>query len=183
MKQCRQANADKKAWNSSKNLCKILEKNMPVSTLLKRYNMLKAKVVAFDRSFFKIFALRFSKESVETPSCQRPKTAQRTLFLPVEVNNCFPINGIVEAYEWGNLPTRSQFKHRFWFLADTPVIALFAKIMMIADSFHLSNLREDVHWTISLFQLSVWFEKGIAAWYCLFGNKYWFQMTETGFAK
>ncbi len=49
------------------------------------------KVVAFDRSPFKLFTLRFSNKSVQTPSCERPRTAQRTLFLSFESNNCFPI--------------------------------------------------------------------------------------------
>ncbi len=33
------------------------------------------KVVAFDRSPFKLFTLRFSNKSVQAPSCERPKTA------------------------------------------------------------------------------------------------------------
>ncbi len=49
------------------------------------------KVVAFDKSPFKLFTLRFSTKSVQAPSCKRPKTTQRTLFLSVEINNCFPI--------------------------------------------------------------------------------------------
>jgi hypothetical protein len=38
------------------------------------------KVVAFDRSPFKLFSLKFSTKSVQTPSCERHKTAPRTLF-------------------------------------------------------------------------------------------------------
>jgi hypothetical protein len=49
------------------------------------------KVVTFDRSPFKVFSLRFSKKSVQAPSCKRTKTTQRTLFLSFEMNNCFPI--------------------------------------------------------------------------------------------
>jgi hypothetical protein len=49
------------------------------------------KVAAFDRSPFKLFSLRFSAGSVQAPSCERPKTTQRTLFLSFESNNCFPI--------------------------------------------------------------------------------------------
>jgi hypothetical protein len=48
-------------------------------------------LVSFDWSRFRLFMLKFSKESVQTPSCERPKTAQRTLFLSFEINNCFPI--------------------------------------------------------------------------------------------
>jgi len=39
------------------------------------------KVVAFGRSPFKLFMLRFSNKSVQYPSCERPRTAPRTLFL------------------------------------------------------------------------------------------------------
>ncbi len=49
------------------------------------------KEVAFDRSPFKVFSLRFSKKSVQAPSCKRPKTTQQTLFLSFEINNWFPI--------------------------------------------------------------------------------------------
>jgi hypothetical protein len=39
-------------------------------------------LVSFDWSRFKLF----SKESVQALSCERPKTAQRTLFLSFEIN-------------------------------------------------------------------------------------------------
>ena len=45
------------------------------------------KVRAFDRSLFKLFTLRFSSKSVQAPSCDKPKTTQRTLFLSFEINN------------------------------------------------------------------------------------------------
>jgi hypothetical protein len=48
-------------------------------------------VVSFDRSPFKLFSLKFSNNSVQAPSCERPKTAQRTLFLFIANNNCFQI--------------------------------------------------------------------------------------------
>jgi hypothetical protein len=47
-------------------------------------------LVSFDWPRFKLFTLKFSKESVQTPSCERPKTAQQTLFLSFEINNCYP---------------------------------------------------------------------------------------------
>ncbi len=49
------------------------------------------KVVAFNKSPSKPFTLSFSTKSVQAPSCKRPKTTQRTLFLSFEINNCFPI--------------------------------------------------------------------------------------------
>ncbi len=44
------------------------------------------KVVAFDKPPFKLFTLRFSTKSVQAPSCKRPKTTQRILFLLFESN-------------------------------------------------------------------------------------------------
>jgi hypothetical protein len=49
------------------------------------------EVVAFDRSPFKLFTLRFSDKSVQAPSSERPKTTQRTLFLSFEINYCLQI--------------------------------------------------------------------------------------------
>jgi hypothetical protein len=39
------------------------------------------ELAAFDRSPFKLFSLKFSNKSVQAPSCERHKTAPRTLFL------------------------------------------------------------------------------------------------------
>ncbi len=44
--------------------------------------------VLFNRSRFKLFTLRFSNKSMQAPSCERPKTTQRSLFLVFEYNNC-----------------------------------------------------------------------------------------------
>jgi hypothetical protein len=52
----------------------------------------RSTMVLFDRSHFKLFSLRFSNKSVQAPSCERPKTTQRTLFLSFEINNCIPIS-------------------------------------------------------------------------------------------
>jgi hypothetical protein len=55
---------------------------------------------------------------------------------------------------------RCEFKHRYWFFADTPnvawALALFEKIYNGEPIFTVfSNIGEDVHCTIPLFQLSV----------------------------
>ncbi len=72
---------------------------LPLNDLIK-YSSLKVftnekrgglKVVAFDKSPSKLFTLIFLTKSVQAPSCKRPKTTQRTLFLSFEINNCFPI--------------------------------------------------------------------------------------------
>ncbi len=49
------------------------------------------RVISFDRSPFKLFSRKFSKESVQAPSCERHKTTQRTLFLLFANNYWFPI--------------------------------------------------------------------------------------------
>jgi hypothetical protein len=40
---------------------------------------------------FKIFTLKFSNKSVQSSSCERPKTAQQTLFILIANKKCFPI--------------------------------------------------------------------------------------------
>jgi hypothetical protein len=48
-------------------------------------------VVSFDRACFKLFSRKFSNKLVQSLSCERPKTATRTLFLLFANSNCFPI--------------------------------------------------------------------------------------------
>jgi hypothetical protein len=47
--------------------------------------------ISFNRSPFKLFLRKFSKESVQAPSCERPRTSPRTLFVSFANNNCFQI--------------------------------------------------------------------------------------------
>ncbi len=49
------------------------------------------RLVLFDRSSFKLFSLKFSSKMVQAPSCERPKTTQRTVFLLFANNYWFPI--------------------------------------------------------------------------------------------
>ncbi len=48
-------------------------------------------MLSFDRSPFKLSSLKFSDKSAQAPSCERPKTTQRTLFLLFANINCFQI--------------------------------------------------------------------------------------------
>jgi hypothetical protein len=52
-------------------------------------------VILSDRSRFQLFTLKFSKKSVQSSSCERPRTAQRTMFLLFANNNCLPITQCV----------------------------------------------------------------------------------------
>ncbi len=54
-------------------------------------------MLSFDRSPFKLFSPKFSNKLVQAPSCERPKTARRTLFLSFEINNCIPISALCRA--------------------------------------------------------------------------------------
>ncbi len=54
-------------------------------------------MLSFDSSPFKLFSVRFSNNSVQAPTCERPKTAQRTLFLLFANNNCFQITALCRA--------------------------------------------------------------------------------------
>ncbi len=57
-------------------------------------------MVAFDRSPFKLFSLRFSTNSVQAQSCERPKITRRTLSLIISNQELFLNSGIAsELYE------------------------------------------------------------------------------------
>jgi hypothetical protein len=67
---------------------------------------------------------------------------------------------------------RGEFKHRYWFFADTPNIARICRVIWKdlwwwADSYllPLSHISGRMYSTIPSFQLSVWCEKYVAAWH------------------
>ncbi len=62
--------------------------NLKVLTIAKRGGL---SVESFDWSPFKLFSLKFSNKLVQAPSCQRHKTAPRTLFILFANYNCCPI--------------------------------------------------------------------------------------------
>ncbi len=74
--------------NSSRSIIKNITTSLKVLTNEKRGGL---KVLAFDRSPFKLFSPRFSAKSVQTPSFERLKTTQRILVLLFAIKNCFPI--------------------------------------------------------------------------------------------
>jgi hypothetical protein len=54
----------------------------------------------FDRTRFKLFTQIFSNKSVQSSSCERPKTAQRTLFL-LFFADTFSVNSLtIECYRF-----------------------------------------------------------------------------------
>ncbi len=129
-------------------------------------------LVPFDWSRFRLFKLKFSIESVQTPSCERPKTAQRTLFLSFEINNCFPIT-VLHRRRWKN----PQNLHATWSIQTSVLIhcrhskyryriycVIWKDLWWRADSFRRFKYRGGS--TIPLFQLTVWCEKGDAARHC-----------------
>ncbi len=119
------------------------------------------KVVAFNKSPFKLFTLKFSKESVQAPSCKRPKTTQRTPFLSFEINNWFPITllcrRLIKKIQVTCMP-RGEFKHRYWFFADTPNVAwtvsvIWKDLLGRADLYQLRLLKYRGGCTIPLFPI------------------------------
>ncbi len=66
----------------------IFENKLKVLSNEKRGGL---SVVSFGRSPFKLFSLKFSSKLVQAPSCERHKTAPRTLFLLFANYNCFPL--------------------------------------------------------------------------------------------
>jgi hypothetical protein len=67
---------------------------LKVSTNEKRGGL---KVVAFHRPPFKLLSRKFSKESVQAPSCERHKTTQRTPVSIICKQLLIPNNAIVSA--------------------------------------------------------------------------------------
>ncbi len=73
------------------------------------------RVILFYRSPFKLFSRKFSKESVQAPSFERPRTAPRTLFVSFAINNCFQISVQHRSYMKKIRETcmpRGEFKYR-----------------------------------------------------------------------
>ncbi len=69
---------------SSSSCCSSSVKKSPKFVSLKVLTNEKRgglKVVPFDKSPFKLFTQKFVNKSVQSSSCERPKTAQRILFL------------------------------------------------------------------------------------------------------
>ena len=89
-------------------------------------------VVSFDRSPFKLFSLKFSNRLVQAPSCERHKTAPRTLFVSFANNNYFQIavyrRSFVKKIRETCMP-RDEFKYPYWFFADTPNIAWIVSVI------------------------------------------------------
>ncbi len=139
--------------------CRAVKNSLRGTTNEKRGEL---TVLLFDRFNFKLFTLKFLSKSVLSWSCERPKTAQRTLFI-LFGNNLFPNNAIVsEVCEKMRVTykPRAQFKHRYYFLAETPnfarIVALFEKIydeQPILTVF--SNIGEDIHCALSNTAISV----------------------------
>ncbi len=108
------------------------------------------KVVAFDMSPFKLFTLSRCRPRPARGLKQLSETA-KPLFLP-----------------------RGQFKHRYWFFADTPNIgrnycAIWKDLWWVADSYRLLKYRGGC--TIPWFQLG---EKCVAArHFAVIGKQLW----------
>ncbi len=110
------------------------------------------KVVAFDRSPFKLFTLRFSNKSVQAPSCDRPRTAPRTLFQSFANNNCFQITVLRQSCMKKSVKLACHVMNSNIAIGSLPtlqisqgVVALFEKIYggePILTAF--SNIGEDV---------------------------------------
>jgi hypothetical protein len=79
-------------------LIKLSRQSCRVTCLLKVLTNEKrggVRVISFDRPPFKLLSRKFSKESVQTPSCERHKTTQRTPFSIICKQLLIPNNAIV----------------------------------------------------------------------------------------
>jgi hypothetical protein len=136
----------------------LYSRNLEVLTNEKRGGL---KVVAFNRSDFKAIHAEIFKQ-IGTSCGERPKTTKRNLFLSFEINNCFPITGILsEAYEksletW--MPC-DQFKHRYCLCRHSKnrlELLRYLKRFMTESRFSLSSqILGRTYSTIPLFQISL----------------------------
>ena len=112
------------------------------------------RVISFDRSSFKLFSRKFSKESAQAPSCERHKTTQRTLFLLFANNNCFPIAVLCRIFMKKSVKLTCHVVNSNIAIGSLPtlqtlhgMLALFEKIYYgkpICTDF--SNIGEDVQY-------------------------------------
>ncbi len=131
--------------------------------------MRKEAVVSFDRSRYKLFSRKFSNTFVLAPSCERPKTATRTLFLSFESNNCFPITVWCRRLmkKSGKLACHMMNSNiAFGSSADAPnigrnVSVIWKDLLWSSDSYPL--LKYSGGCGIPLFLISVRCEKCVAA--------------------
>ncbi len=141
-------------------------------------------VVSFDRSRYKLCSMKFSNKLVQAPSCERPKTAPRTLFLsfansiffqyrhsdglrrPFHIIHLFEITVLyILPYIWKTVRIGSRYKVTIrcdiWGVGKEP-IAMFNS----ARGMHVSRIFSYSSDVIPLF-----------------ANNSWFQMIETVFAE
>ncbi len=106
------------------------------------------------RSPFKLFSLRFSTKSVQAPSCERPKTTQRTLFLSFEIKNCYQIALLSRIFM---KKSRKQAFHVVnWNITidSSPTLQISLEIVAIFEKIYdgepiltvVSNIGEDVQY-------------------------------------
>ncbi len=112
------------------------------------------KVVAFDRSPFKLFTLRFSSKSVQAPSCERPRTAPRTLFLSFANNNCFQITVLRRSYMKKSVKLACHVVNSNIAIGSLPTLQISQGIVALFDKIYdgepilsvFSNIGEDVQY-------------------------------------
>ncbi len=114
-------------------------------------------MVAFDRSLLKLFTVRFSNKSVQAPSCKRPKTTRRNLFLSSEIKNFYQqVQRRMPMKKSRKLACQMVDSNIANKSLPTPqisvgIIALFENIYDGKPIFVvISNIGEDVHCTIPL---------------------------------
>ncbi len=124
-------------------------------------------MVSFDRSCFKLSSRKFPNKLLHALSCERPKTAPRTLFLLYTNNNYFPITVLCR-----NFLKKSVSLYARWGIQTSLLVLCrhakyrylsryLKRFFMSSDSYRLLKFRGGC--TIPLFQLSVWCEKRVAA--------------------
>ncbi len=115
---------------------------------------------------FKLFKLRFQTNQCRPHPVRSLELFREYCFYHLQTKIASKQRYSIEVYEKIRETPRGEFKHCYWLFADAPNIArnfsvIWNYLWWRADSYHLFKYRG--WFTIKLFQLSVWCEKGVAA--------------------
>ncbi len=144
-------------------------------------------MVAFDRSPFKLFSLRISTKYVHAPSCERPKTTQRTLSLSFEIKNCFPIAVLRRSFMKKSEKLTCQVVNSNIAIDSSPTLQISLEIVTLFEKIYdgepiitvVSNIVEDVQYRCFKCDVKSVSQPDTIA---LLGTNYSFQIVETEFA-
>jgi hypothetical protein len=109
-------------------------------------------LVSFDRSHFKLVSRKFSNKLAQAPSCERPITALRTLFLLFA--NCFPIAVLCRKFMKKSVKLACHVVNSNIAMGSLPTLQISVGIFALFEKIYdgepivtvVSNIGEDVQY-------------------------------------